>query len=73
MSLPARFVVKYYDDMEPYFVLDPLLRSVFVYLTPEAEFPLLCKWMPSFLTAAWLTHNILESKTVEKKEVYTGE
>ena len=64
-----RFVVTHYDDVEPYLDLDPLLRAVFIILTPEAEFPLLCERMPPYLTAAWLTKYILESKTVDKKEV----
>lgn len=64
-----RFVDTYYHDVQPYLDLDPLLRAVFISLTPEAEFPLLCERMPPYLTAAWLTKCILESKRVDKNEV----
>ena len=67
--LSCSFVVSHYDKVEPYFAVDPLLRAVFVALTPEAEFPLLCERMPPFLTASWIKKCILASKKVEKKEV----
>lgn len=63
------FVVTHYHEVEPYFALDPLLHAVFVALTPEAEFPLLCQRMPPFLTASWLTHAVLQAKTMEKEVV----
>ena len=67
--LSCSFVVSHYDEVERYFAVDPLLRAVFVALTPEAEFSLLCERMPPFLTASWVTKCILASKKVEKKEV----
>ena len=51
--------------------MDPLLPVVFVAVTPQAEFSLLCERMPPFLTASWLTKCILATKKVEKKEVRT--
>ena len=63
-------MVTHYNDVEPYFALDPLLPATFVALTPMAEFPLLCERMPSFLTASWLTHVILGAKTVDKEAVH---
>ena len=62
-------MVTHYHDVKPYFALDPLLPAVFVALTPEAEFHLLCEKMPPFLTASWLTKNILERGIVGRKEV----
>ena len=59
-------MVNHYDEVEPYFAMDPLLRPVFVALTPEAEFPLLCQRTPPFLTASWLAH-ILKTETSDKK------
>ena len=64
-----RFVITHYNDVEPYFAMDPLLRTVFVALTPEDEFPLLCQWMPPFLTASRLTH-MLKKEATDKKVVY---
>ena len=52
--------------------MDPLLPAVFVALTPEAEFPLLCERMPPFLTATWLTNYIRASKKIDKQEVLSG-
>ena len=65
-----RFVITHYDDVEPYFAMDPLLRAVFVALTPEAEFLLLCQRMPPFLTASRLTRYIQKAEIVDKKAVY---
>jgi hypothetical protein len=61
-------VIDHYNDVEAYFAMDPLLRAVFVALTPEAEFPLLCQRMPSFLTASWLAH-VLKKEIVDKKVI----
>ena len=44
--------------MELYFSLDPLLRSVFVSLTPDQDFPDLCERVPPSLTSALLNQNI---------------
>ena len=63
------FVITHYDDVEHYFAMDPLLCVVFVFLTPEAEFSLLCERMPIFLAATWLTKCILDTKKVDKKQV----
>ena len=63
-------MITHYDDVEPYFAMDPLLRAVFIVLTPDAEFPLLCERMSPFMTASWLTKCIVTSKKVDKKEVY---
>ena len=63
------FVVSHYDNVEPYFSMDPLLPAVFVALTPEAEFSLLCERMPPFLTATWLSKYIIASKRIDKQEV----
>ena len=52
--------------------MDPLLPAVFVALTPEAEFSLLCERMPPFLTATWLTKYIRASKKIDKQEVLSG-
>ena len=68
MILLCSFVITHYRDVEPYFALDPLLCAVFIALTPEAEFPLLCERMPPFLTASWLTH-IMKAEKVDKKAV----
>lgn len=65
-----RFVITHYDEMKPYFALDPLLHAVFVSLTPDTEFPDLCKRVPSYLTSAWVAHNILETNTSKKMQVY---
>ena len=67
--LSCSFVISHYDKVEPYFAMDPLLPAVFVALTPEAEFSLLCRQMPPFLTATWLTEYILQSKRMDKQEV----
>ena len=67
--LSCSFVVSHYDQVEPYFAVDPLLPAVFVAVTPQAEFSLLCERMPPFLTVSWLTKCIVASKKVEKKEV----
>ena len=64
-----RFAISHYNDVEPYFLMDPLLPAVFVTLTPEADFLQLCQQMPPFLTASWLAH-ILKTETVDKKAVY---
>ena len=70
LSLLSRsFIESHYNKVEPYFSMDPLLPAVFVALTPEAEFPLLCGRMAPFLTAAWLTKCILTSKRIDKQEV----
>ena len=61
-------MITHYNDVEPYFAMDPLLRAVFIVLTPEAEFPLLCQRMPSFLTASRLTH-VLKKEAMDKKVV----
>lgn len=68
-STSCSFVVSHYDEVKPYFAMDPLLPAVFVALTPEAEFPLLCEWIPPFLTASRLTH-ILKTGAVDIKVVY---
>jgi hypothetical protein len=51
--------------------MDPLLPAVFVALTPEAEFPLLCERMSPFLTATWLTKYIVGSSGIDKQKVLT--
>ena len=51
--------------------MDPLLPAVFIALTPEPEFPLLCERMPPILIATWLTKHIT-SKRIDKREVYCG-
>ena len=71
-----RFVVTHYHEVEPYFAMDPLLRAVFVALTPKAEFPLLCQRIPPFVTASWLTHSVLGEKTTNieavQREIFVG-
>ena len=63
-----RFVITHYNDVEPYFAMDPLLRAVFIVLTPEDEFPLLYQRMPSFLTVSRLTH-MMKKEIIDKKMV----
>ena len=61
-------MITHYNDVEPYFAMDPLLRAVFIVLTPEDEFPLLCQRMPPSLTASRLTH-MLKKEAMDKKAV----
>ena len=51
--------------MKLYFALDPLLYPVFISLTPESEFSLLCERMPINLTASWLTYKVVTARTLE--------
>ena len=51
--------------MKLHFALDPLLYPVFVSLTPESEFSLLCERMPINITAAWLTYKVSRARTLE--------
>ena len=60
-------MVNCYDEMERYFALDPLLQLVFIRLAPESEFPALCERMPTYLTAAWLTHGVIGLKELHSK------
>ena len=68
--LAIRFVVKYYDDMKPYFALDPLLRPVFMSLTPDQDFPDLCERVSPCLTSALLNQNVLHTRRLPEDKVY---
>lgn len=64
-----RFVTTIYDDLKQYLELDPLLYQVFMYLTPENEFPAMCERVPISLSAVWLAKKVQEIKGVSDKEV----
>lgn len=64
-----RFVTTIYDDLKLYLELDPLLYQVFMYLTPEHEFPAMCERVPISLSAVWLVKEVKEIRGVSEKDV----
>ena len=63
------FVVKYYDNLKPYFALDPLLCPLFIYLTPDDDFQSLCEKFNPVLTVPSLESKVKMLRGINKQEV----
>ena len=55
--------------MKPYIDLDPLLGPLFVYLTPNDDFPVLCERFQPSLTVNKLQANVIKLDGVNKVKV----
>ena len=45
-----------FDKVEEFFILDPLLLQLFVYICPKKDLPAMFQRIPPVLSTAWLAH-----------------
>ena len=50
----CRFVEESFEKFSDYFILDPHLLRVFVYICPEKDFPSLFECIPPIISTVWL-------------------
>ena len=63
------FVVTYYDHVEDYFAIDPLLLKLFAYLVPNRDFIALCERVPPYLSIEVLVNRALKPVHPEVSDI----
>ena len=58
-----------FDDLQPLIKLDPLLLPQLVSICPTEELPSFIELIPTYLSAAWLSHWLEKSRDLNNEEV----